>query len=281
MKQKVVVFSDVAGHMKELEAKLNKIGGSAYDCHIPKDTIVIMNGDMIHRGPESEAVMVFCQKAKNKFDKRFFVNVGNHEGNYISQNPHKFYWHDACNEKTSSIVQKMWNEKTMSIGVGLETEFGDMLVVHGGITKHFWNLAGEPDNVVEMCKSLRHMRNTNTIWSTGVMAGNNTNVNVGPVWASISDEVVPSWIDFVKFVPKTIPFGQVVGHSTMFDYDRIKYRTSNSDIMNGTVVNTRDRISVTTIHETRFVCTDPCHDTVPARSWEPFVMENARVKYFG
>ena len=53
---RVAVIGDVGGHVEELRRELRALGASETGV-LPDDLVVIQVGDLVHRGPDSEAVV--------------------------------------------------------------------------------------------------------------------------------------------------------------------------------------------------------------------------------
>ena len=56
---RVAVVGDVAGHLDELRTELRRLGADGGTGRLPDDLTIIQVGDLVHRGPASDAVVAW------------------------------------------------------------------------------------------------------------------------------------------------------------------------------------------------------------------------------
>jgi hypothetical protein len=83
---------------------------------------------------------------------------------------------------------------------------------------------------------------------------------VGPLWASAATELLPSWLD------RPLPFGQVHGHSCLFNWAKGHFRAGEA-IAAVTTVDRAARHETSALSGSRIIGVDPGHGRRPAESW--------------
>lgn len=80
----MAVLGDVGGHLAALRAELTRLGvPDGGDGPIPADLTVVQVGDLVHRGPESDAVVALVDRHLSATPRRWLQVVGNHEAFYL------------------------------------------------------------------------------------------------------------------------------------------------------------------------------------------------------
>ena len=203
---RVAVIGDVGGHVDELRRELRALGASETGV-LPDDLVVIQVGDLVHRGPDSEAVVRLVNYYLNAYPGQWIQLVGNHEALYLR--PNSFLWEDRIGYLEQRILKKWWADGKLHAAVAVETGDEDFLVTHAGVTEQFWRehlLA--PGTARQAARRINSLARTGcpTLYGGGAMLGP-SNPMAGPLWASRNDELVPGWEG------TTLPFSQVHGHS--------------------------------------------------------------------
>lgn len=107
---------------------------------------------------------------------------------------------------------------------------GATLVTHAGLTRALWSELGSPAGAEGAVLAIEGLRTSNDGWDVLNRSGRMLNLGrfprdnpaVGPVWAEAAFEVLPDW------VPNgDMPFDQVHGHSSLYDWFRGRYRNED------------------------------------------------------
>jgi hypothetical protein len=237
------VFGDTGGHHKQLKAGLEAIGLDPKTFKLPKDTIVIHCGDLIHKGPLSEAVMMLVDKIMDANPGQWIQLLGNHEFQYLDGAP--FFWGAVIPADAQRILASWLEKKRVRVAYAIEgpVEFHDLalsarpfetpnkpvLFTHAGLAKPFWEQhLKSSTNIVEIANAINALP-IKKVTAPGSMlygepAGGAPWKPVGPVWALSTDEVWGSWKD-----TPDMPFMQVHGHVTPFNYARQTWWASTSN----------------------------------------------------
>lgn len=147
----------------------------------------------------------------------------------------------------------------------------DILVTHAGLTAGFWREdLGQPGSAIRAARLLNTMGalGRTSVFRGGVMLGGARSASAGPVWASASAELLPSWLGM------RMPFSQIHGHSSAYDWHRGCFRAPEA-------IAARTRLDHDSGHEvTRFdggeiVGIDPGHGAHVPHPWQAWVTSAA------
>lgn len=277
---RAAIFADLAGHRDSFIWHAEKLGCEFYDGYtfVPEDLNLIFAGDLVHRGPHSLELLKLVGKLKEAYPKQIYILVGNHEGNYLPDNPHPFSWSGGLTQGGAAILQEWWYSGIMLPSVGVDSTMGPILVTHAGLTHNFWKFIGKPDTVQGAHAALLELKNSGRreLWNPGEMMGFDGK-NVGPIWAASNGELYPSWLR-----ADSVPFGQAHGHSSSYQWQRNAFfgqSRINPEISSRTILQKSKKISTITIGGKPFFSCDPDHGNkpVPNTDWEPLVLEKGRI----
>lgn len=252
---RVAVIGDIGGHVKELRRELRALGTSETGV-LPDDLVVVQVRDLVHRGPDSDAVVRLVDHYLTTCPRQWIQLLGNHEVNYLR--PGTFLWENKIGYLAQRILKKWWRERTLHVAVAIETDDEDFLVTHAGLTEPFWREQLEaPRSAREAARliNLSARSGDATLYGGGAMLGQ-PNPVVGPIWASRSAELLPSWSD------TALPFSQVHGHSG----------THGTCEHPGTHFDEDLHHEVTTLPGGRLIGVDPGHLDEANPRWGSFVV---------
>lgn len=275
---RVAVFGDVGGQHDELCSALIDLGMDPDSNQLPDDLTVVQIGDLIHRGPDTARTLRLVRRILQRHPDRWVQLAGNHEALYLPHGP-AFQWPETLSDDAVTLLRDWWRDGTMKVAVGLQTDVGDLLLTHAGLTSSLWRKLGCRTNVREVAAQLNALPHTNppALFETGrMMNGGTPNWNAGPLWAEAGSELYPSWLAVAREgVP--VPFGQVHGHSSaMFWRDR-QWR-GHFAARPYFIPKYRQRHLVGVIDGQFFAGIDPDFGKfAPQFTWAPLVFENARV----
>jgi hypothetical protein len=80
---RVAVIGDIAGHLDELRTELRRLGADGATGWLPGDLTIIQVGDLVHRGPASDAVVALVDGYLTRQPMQWVQLVGNHEAHYL------------------------------------------------------------------------------------------------------------------------------------------------------------------------------------------------------
>lgn len=273
MSKRVAIFGDVGGHADALHAALARLGMDPDTLALPDDLTVVQVGDLVHRGPQSGAVLAMVHQIMTTQPDQWVQLVGNHEALYLP-GASRFSWHQHLSYAGADLLNRWWDDGRLRVACGVATaQHGDLLVTHAGLTAGLWRTMGRPMNVRHTVPALNELKDTNpgALWASGRMLGGNTNWDAGPCWAEASAEVYTSWL-LEERDGDPVPFGQVHGHSSAYWWDQNKWNSS-AMVRTRFIPNRRDRHLTGVIGGRWFAGIDPNHGTRPANSWAPLVLD--------
>jgi hypothetical protein len=188
---RVAVIGDLAGHLGELRRELVRLGAHPETLRLPVDLTVIQVGDLIHRGPDSEGVVIA--------------------------------------DEAIAALRSWWSAGRMRIAAVVSSPDEELLVTHAGLTEGFWRQAlDSPPQASHAAAAINSFIGTHdrVLFSAGEMlGGGKPNLSAGPVWAGAASELIPSWLDS----DQGMPFSQVHGHSMVVDWHRRQLRGDFGD----------------------------------------------------
>lgn len=265
--RRIVVVGDVGGHATALFDELVRLGADPATGRLPPDLHVVQVGDLVHRGPDSDQVVALVDGYLTHQPDQWTQLVGNHEMQYLREPV--FEWPERLHGHAIETVRRWWDSGRLVVAAAVPSVGGDHLVTHAGVTAEFWEtVLGSPrtaDDAADVLNCLA-AQGSDDVFRAGVMLrGSAEEGPVGPLWASAATELLPSWLD------RPLPFSQVHGHSTVFDWTHDRFRAAES-IRAVTSVDRSARHETTTLNGGRIVGVDPGHGRAPVhpwRGWEP------------
>lgn len=260
---RVAVIGDVAGHLDALVAELGRLGAPP-GRPLPADLVVIQVGDLVHRGPDSEAVVSLVDGYLESQPDQWVQLVGNHESLYLGEPA--FHWPDRIARGSVDTLRRWWTSGRMRAAAALVSPGESYLLTHAGVSEPFWRRAlSAPVDAVDAAVRINQLigRDDDTLFRAGALVGRDA--IAGPLWASAHAELVPSWLDH------RLPFSQVHGHTSITDWETGRSR-ADARVGALTVLDGAARHETTTLAGGRIVGVDPCHGSQAQqawRAWEP------------
>jgi hypothetical protein len=281
---RVAVIGDISGHLDELRAELRRLGADGETGRLPADLTVIQVGDLIHRGPASDAVVALVDGYLTDQPTQWIQLVGNHEAHYL-RDP-VFHWPERISARSGDTLRRWWAEGQMRVATWVRDDSRNngesFLVTHAGVTAGFWRTALTVTSSAEQAAIRINAligANEGALFRAGTLLhGRRRARSVGPVWADTATELLPSWL------ATTLPFSQIHGHDTIFDWKRRRFRTANgaaADLARLTVLDEEAKHETTVLPGGRIIGIDPCHDSQPRRPWRAWEIRTQAVPGFG
>lgn len=265
----MAVLGDVGGHLAALRAELTRLGvPDGGDGPIPADLTVVQVGDLVHRGPESDAVVALVDRHLSATPRRWLQVVGNHEAFYLRRR--QFSWHTPIARQAARTLRRWWRGRLMVPAVAIESGGESFLITHAGVTRNFWvEVLGSPASAATAAQRLNALARTRprALFRPGAaMMWRRPTPLAGPIWALATAELLPSWLDH------PLPFSQVYGHSSLVDWRTGELRVA--DLVGDEQVRLDQRakhVSVT-LPGGRLVGVDPGDESLAVDAWHAFVL---------
>ncbi|MGI8459732.1 MAG: metallophosphoesterase [Propionibacteriaceae bacterium] len=260
--RRVAVIGDVAGHLDELRTELVRLGADAVTLELPPGLLVIQVGDLIHRGPDSTGVVRLVDRYLSDQPAQWVQLVGNHEAQYLRQPA--FDWPEKLPTQTAATLQHWWAHGQLRAAAAISAPTERFLVTHAGLTRGFWtDVLDRFTDPAKVAAALNSLIGTHedVLFSAGQMLGGRRPDRLaGPVWASAGTELLPSWFGH------PLPFSQVHGHASAYDWTERRFRTSK-EIARATDVDEQAKHATVTFDGGRIVGIDPGHSHTARRPW--------------
>jgi hypothetical protein len=209
---RIAVIGDVGGHAWMLRRCLGELGADTAAGTLPDDLVVVQVGDLIHKGPDSPAVVALVDRMLSGSPDRWIQLIGNHEAQEGLGGPD--FWHETLAGPERAAVRadlRRWVESgSARLTVALDSvEYGPVLVSHGGLTRQKWVAIGRPDSPEAAAAILNKecQSDPELAFAAGELLGVRPRLPVGVAWAS-PRELLRSW-DM-----EPLPFSQVHGHAS-------------------------------------------------------------------
>lgn len=266
----MAVLGDVGGHVAALRAELARLGvPDSGDGPIPADLTIVQVGDLVHRGPESDAVVALVDRHVSATPRRWMQLVGNHEAFYLRR-PQQFTWHQPIGRQEARTLRRWWRTRLMLPAVAIEGAGESFLITHAGLTKDVWvQLLGSPGTARAAAQRLNALARTRprALFRPGdAMTWRRPNRLAGPIWALATTELLPSWLDH------PLPFSQVYGHSSLVDWRTGQLRTTALIAGERVLIDQRAKHVTVTMPGGRLVGVDPGHESLAADDWRAFIV---------
>lgn len=210
------IFGDVGGHRNQFFAALSALGVNLATGEVPDDLHVISVGDLVHRGPDSDDIVNFVDKALDINPDRWTQLIGNHEAMHVGLSVP--FWNCSCSARTDALLKKWHSNDTARLATAFSGTAAKRLVLpetvvtHAGLTRLLWlKLGGSPDAGV-VAQQINDAAINDTCRPGNMLNGGRNRFNAGVFWAAASTEVYPSWDD------EEMPFNQVHGHTAPFSW---------------------------------------------------------------
>lgn len=260
---RVAVVGDVGGHLTALEAELVRLGADPATGELPDDLTVVQVGDLVHRGPDSAAVVSLVDRYLCCQPSQWVQLLGNHEAQYLREPA--FVWPERLDQRSADTLRRWWADGELRVAAAFTDLAGrGHLVTHAGVTAGFWqDVLGAPstaDQTADFLNALPGIDESAVFRAGRMLHGRRETGPVGPLWACASSELVPSWLDH------ELPFSQVHGHSSLYDWRQGSFRCSR-EIRTRTMLDTCSRHEITSLPGGQLIGVDPGHRLVPSGPW--------------
>lgn len=264
--RRVAVIGDIAGHLAELRAELSRLGADARTGALPPDLTVVQVGDLVHRGPESDEVIRLVDRYLGSQPGQWIQLVGNHEAQYLREPA--FEWPERIAPESAHTLRRWWASGQLRAAAAFSASNESFLITHAGLTADFWRqVLAAPSGAEPTAVAINALIDSHPdlLFQAGQMLRGRRKTRVaGPVWVAAASELLPSWLG------KTLPFSQIHGHTSVFDWQHRRFH-AGPDISRLTTVDEETKHETTQLTGGRIIGVDPGHGRaaqLPWRAWE-------------
>lgn len=257
------LFGDVGGHylpfVSGLQALGVSLGNSPADFSIPKNLTVIQVGDLVHKGPHSDALIALADnmmKANNSNpDRGTWVQlIGNHESMYIPGA--RVFWEFECSKESILTINRWWKEKQAKLHFVIPQNSGKpFMVTHAGVGSYVYKATQRKRKGIEAfsehIESLQPGRMMEASFA-GAMLYGKVSPYAGLFWAESTREVYATWHE------EESPFHQVHGHCPPYAWMQRQFWSNvHPTFRKGLVLDHVNRRSLWEAKGASFYCIDP------------------------
>lgn len=260
---RVAVIGDIAGHFDELRAELVRLGADRATGRLPADLTVIQVGDLVHRGPASDAVVALVDTYLTERPGQWVQLVGNHEAQYLREPV--FDWPERISDRSQDTLRGWWSDGRMRAAASVRAGGETFLITHAGVTVDFWRAClAAPEDAARAATAINSLigSDDDALFRAGTMLrGRRRARPVGPIWAATAAELLPGWL------ATPLPFSQIHGHDSLFDWHRHRFPGSAAELTARTVLHEQAKHETTTLSGGRIIGIDPGHSVRPNHPW--------------
>lgn len=288
MTTRTAVIGDVGGHADELASALTDLGADVETGTLPEWLNVVQVGDLVHRGPDSMGVLAIVDRFLTNSPGRWTQLIGNHEAQYLRPGGPTFEGYPAIDPAGQELLAHWWETDQMVVAAHVPTAGpsglpGGTVITHAGVTAGFAFMVhqdvafGAVDAVtmVDTLNDLPRAHRDHPLWMSGAMLTGQRTPFAGPLWAEAGPELYEGW--FYAQGSGPMPFDQVHGHSSVFDFTDPNTGQWRCDLLvrdRCKADNQRRHVTFRQYSGRTITGVDPCHGTRPARSWAPLILEH-------
>jgi hypothetical protein len=204
---RIAVLGDVGGHAWMLRRCLTELGADTSTGTLPEDLVVVQVGNLVHRGPDSAAVVAVVDRMVTGSAHRWVQLIGNHEAQELGG---PTFFSESLRDADRAVLRRWLDIHEAGLAVALDTvEYGPTLVTHAGLIRAKWDEIGQPDEPATAAAYLNDELHTqpDRAFAPGELLGVRPRQPVGVTWAS-PRELHLSW-DMEQ-----LPFSQIHGHAS-------------------------------------------------------------------
>lgn len=231
----LVVIGDVGGHLLPFKEQLLAVGADPDEATIPDGLIVCQVGDLVHKGPDSDAVVALVDRLMTANPGRWVQLVGNHESQYLPGG--STFWSPEVSEVSAATLRRWWDNGAMRIAAHFrlatspdggrvgDSPGGELLVTHAGLTAGGCRLlgTGRESLVADIAATLNEAA-APVVWREGAITGGAQDMCAGPLWAIATSEVYTSWVEVDDRIQSLPVFHQAHGHTSAMSWRRGTWR---------------------------------------------------------
>jgi hypothetical protein len=221
----IAVFGDIGGHLDRFVDALEDLDVDVDGAALPDGLCVIQVGDLIHKGPDSDDVIDLVD--------RFLTNgaawiqlAGNHEAHHLG-GPR--FWGVQVSPSRVDTLRRWDRDELIGSAAAVVTDSGQQwLITHAGLVDGTWVDLGAPGTAADAAAGLNDWwrRDRSRATRAGLMLGGGP----GPAWPDDHVSVTwaePTWELYEGWMRLPVPFHQIHGHASAYDWRRRRWTSSN------------------------------------------------------
>lgn len=271
---KTAIIGDVGGHSEELARALRELGCDPNTGDVPAGLHIVQVGDLIHRGPDTPGVLEMVSRFLDRSPARWTQLIGNHEAQYLSPTGPAFRWPEQLNDVGRQLLRQWWEAGLMVPAAWVPSEGDGILVTHAGVSfellEQLGGLGLSVQDTVDLLNSPRVRTANGPLWRPGNMLTGVPRRLAGPLWIESGVELYPSWLE----PGRSMPWDQVHGHSSVFDFRRFRWRPCPQGVRDRCRADPlAARVTFQSWGPHAITGVDPGHGVRPVQGWEPFIVE--------
>ncbi len=258
---RIAVIGDIGGHAEQLRHELARLGAHD-DGALPADLIVIQVGDLIHRGPDSDAAVRMVDRYIRSQPGQWIQLIGNHELNYLR--PPLFRWPEELSRKNIRNLNRWWRNGAAHVAAAVDTASESFLITHAGVTAEFWaTVLRGPATAAEAARHINELARAGaeSVFCAGAFLNGTATQDVGPLWADAASELLPGWAD------RHLPFSQIHGHSNITAWRIEKPAVTHSGVDALVTIDAAAKHEFVHLSGGRLIGIDPDHRDTPTLPW--------------
>jgi len=196
------IFGDLSGHLRPLVAALELLKFDTESSELPDALAVVQVGDLVHTGPDSDAVVTFVAKMMSTNADRWVQLMGNHESQYLGGT--RFGHLDVSRDTEETIRGWVHHDQAHLAAAVDSAELGPVLITHAGLTRQLWTELGRPTDPAEAARLLNRMlrMDRRRAFAPGEMLQGGSH-KPGVVWAAAGSELYQSWSVTGRRLPRS------------------------------------------------------------------------------
>ena len=282
---RTIVFGDTGGHAIPFFAALQNLGIDPDELIIPEGIQIVHLGDLIHKGPDSNIIIMVVNQIMIRNPDRWHQILGNHEYNYIQGAPK--FWRGELNTEAWKILQSWFHKKkaqpafylpsTASFLIPKSLRFDSSLLTgkgilftHAGVTRKFWKSIESPATA-KLASEVINSLPVTQVAKPGIML-DSRGANPGPVWALSTDEVFNSWNfeEDNELGNIDMPFVQVHGHTAGYYWRTRNWYNASKQFREATKLSPENRVSYTKVANSLQIGCDPAFSNTADLKVQPY-----------
>src|SRR6266704_3187599 len=130
----IAVLGDLSGHLAPFAQALRELGVDVAAAQVPDDLVVVQVGDLVHKGPDSDAIVALVDRLLAANPGCYVQLLGNHEDQYLGG--HQFFDQAPPLAPTTIATLRRWQAVgALKAAAAIRTAGGaSYLVTHAGLT---------------------------------------------------------------------------------------------------------------------------------------------------
>jgi hypothetical protein len=250
---RVAMLGDVQGRLDALNRALSSLGVKRGRTEAeetwPEGLTVVQVGDLIHRGPASDAVVAVA--ARELRAGRWIQLFGNHEAVHLPAGRWIVPGDERLSPETIATIEHWYDCDVAQMAVAVD----GLLITHAGMTARRWRDLGCPATADEAAGALNFQARLDPVaaFRAGWVLTGTTLADPGVIWTHPAVELYPGWLG-----EPVVPFGQVHGHMSAFRWHTGAWDPATPrELRRGAIVDIASHHLTVTIGGQPFIGIDP------------------------